>query len=273
MYCPMCGAQIPDDSAFCRNCGAAIPGRAPKAAPEAPKSEPKSAPKETPELFKNLLNTCKAFFTAKPEEGLSVAESSKTHEWAILLGLNILIFAFAFAVNMRKLYSGIISGFFANLGEFGTEFWGSNFRALFGFGYFFLFGLLIAIFANAIVFIAYYLLEKVVHHGDQTLLSTLHTVAYSTIPFTLACFLAIFLGLVWAFFSVPLLLIAALAQVLLLYYAIRKHAKFEVNHYVFLAVCLGALFLTLLLAFLFTRAAGNAGARAAVNRFSSFFGS
>lgn len=62
MYCPKCGEKIPDDSAFCTNCGARIADYMPDTAPEAatgsprvPKPEPvaKPVPEPKPEPVAN----------------------------------------------------------------------------------------------------------------------------------------------------------------------------------------------------------------------------
>ena len=244
MYCPKCGAQIPDDSAFCSSCGAPVSGGSPV--------EKKTAPVKTgPSMFENLLKTIKAFFSTKPDEGVYVAGESRTFEWAILIGANILFFAFAYAINIRQILDsalGILSG------------------AAVHFGFFLLFGFLISILANGIVFGAYLLLEKVIHRGDQSLMSILNTVAYSTIPFTLVCALNMLLGLVWGLLVIPFVLIAALAQVYLLHTALKKHAKSgRVSFLAFIGISLAALFLTFLFGYLFFKAGVSASVSVAIS--------
>ncbi len=264
MYCPHCGTQIPDDSAFCRNCGKPIPKEAPVV---------KSAP-SVPPILANLLETVKGFFSKDPTEGMTLVAASETHEWAILLGLNVLAFAFAFAVNAKQIalmfINSLMSALESSMGGYGSILSSAApaMGSFVNFGYFFLFGLLISILANAIVFGAYFLLEKVVHRGGQTVFGVLNTVAYSTIPFTVVCLLNMLLGLIWGFLVIPFVLIAALAQVILLYSALQKNAEDgRVRYFVFIGVCLIALFLTLLFGFLFTRAGLSASIDAAMSRY------
>ena len=267
MYCPTCGAQIPDDSVFCRNCGAPIPGRAPSNPPMAEKRAP--AVKTTPEIFKNLLNSVKAFFSAKPDEGIHVAGESNTFEWAILIGLNILVFAFAYAINMRQIFNSALSSLAGSWGSLGSSLLGSS---IVNFGFFLLFGFLISIIANGVVFGAYFLLEKVILRGEQPFMGVLNTVAYSTIPFTLICVLNMILGLIWGFLVIPFMLIAALAQVMLLHVALKKNAKNgRVSFLVFIGVSFAALLVTFLIGYLLTTAGLSASTSAALHSARGWF--
>jgi hypothetical protein len=269
MYCPTCGAQIPDDSVFCRNCGAPIPGRR---VPDGLFEEAPAAPvKTTPAIFKNLLNTLKAFFSKKPDEGVHVAGESNTLEWTMLIGTNILIFAFAYAINLRQIFSAALSSLIgSDLGSMGSYLLGS---AVFNFGFHLLFGFLIGIFLNAVVFGAYFLLEKVIHRSERGLMNILNTVAYSTIPLTLIFVLNMLLGLIWGYLVIPFTLIAMLAQAMILHTALRKNAKNgRVSFLIFIGVCFVALSLILLIGYLFFRAGVSASGSVAVGRLGSYFG-
>ena len=270
MYCPTCGAQIPDDSVFCRNCGAPIPQRR---APEnlfEEQAAPVKAKPATPEIFTNLLKTIKAFFSPKPDEGVHVAGESNTLEWTMLIGLNILVFAFAYAINVRQIFGSALSSLAGSLGSFGSDLFGDS---LFNFGFFLLFGFLISILANSIVFGAYLLLEKVIHRGGQNLFGILNTVAYSTIPFTLICVLNMILGIIWGPLVIPFALIAALPQVYLLHTVLKKNAKGgRVSFLAFIGVSLAAILLTFLFGYLFFKAGVSASTSSAMKSFSNYFG-
>lgn len=271
MYCPTCGAQIPDESVFCRNCGAPIPKR--RAAEDLFEEEdaPVNAKPATPEIFTNLLKTVKAFFSPKPDEGIHVAGNSNTFEWAILIGLNILVFAFAYAVNVRQIFGSALSSLVgSSLGSFGSDLLGDS---LFNFGFFLLFGFLISLLANGAVFGAYFLLEKVIHRGEQNLFGILNTVAYSTIPFTLICLLNMLLGLIWGPLVIPFALIAALAQVYLLHTALKKNAKGgRVSFLAFIGVSLVALLVTFLFGYLLFKAGVSASASSTAKSIGSYLG-
>lgn len=275
MYCPTCGAQIPDDSVFCRNCGAPIPGRK---APENRFEEKPAPEKKTPEIFTNLLKTVKAFFSKKPEEGIRVAGESNTFEWTILIGLNVLIFAFAYAINARQIVSGIAgtigSSLQSSMGSMASLFGAFDLsseltNSIANFGFFLLFGFLISLFANAVVFGAYFLLEKIIHRGEQSFFGVLNTVAYSTIPVTLVCALNIILGIIWGALVIPFVLTAGLAQVFLLYVALKHNAKENrVSFLISIGVTLGALLVIFLIGYLFFGAGVGASARVAMRSLS-----
>ena len=256
MFCPKCGAQIPDDSMFCRNCGSPVPGKTPV-------KPVKSAP-VTPPIVTKLLNALKAFFSAKPESGIRAAYSSDTHEWSILAGANVLLFAFAFAVNARQLFSGLLTGISGELGAYASML-GTYAGSFVNFGFFLLFGILISAFANAILFGGYFLLEKVIHKGEQPLLGCVNTVAYSTLPVTVVCLVNMLLGLIWSGLIVPFFLAAVFAQIVLLLIALRENTKeHKVNFLLLVAVFFGVFALTLLFGWLFTKAAFSASVNTAI---------
>ena len=247
MYCNKCGAKIPDDSIFCGNCGSPVTPS--EQSPYVPRSQMKQ---KTASILDALTKILRAFFSPEPESSLAVAQQSRAHVWTVLIGINVLVFAFAYVVNLRQLIGSALSSLSSAIGMNGLPVEASDFVH---FGYFFLFGLLLSILANGIVFGAYYVMEKVIQHGEQDMISMLNTVAVSTTPFTLICLVNMILGMIWGYLVIPFLLIAALAQVLLLYMALQENAETNrASYVVFLGVCLAALFLTFLFCFLFTKA-------------------
>ena len=281
MFCPTCGAQIPDDSVFCRNCGAPIPGRQ---TPNGTTREPRAEKvKTTPAIFTNLLNTVKAFFSKKPEEGIHVAGESNTFEWSILLGLNVLVFAFAFAINVRQIVSGFTDvigstlqgSLQSSMGSLGSLLGGYNLSSeltgfIANFGFFLLFGILISLFANAIVFGVYFLLEKVIHRGNQSFMGTLNTVAYSTIPVTLVCTLNMLIGIIWGVLVIPFFVTAVVAQIFLLYIALKHNAKENrVSFLISIGVCCSALVLIFVIGYLLFSAGVSASTSVAMRNLSS----
>lgn len=238
MFCQKCGSEIPDDSVFCRNCGAPIPGKTQPNAPAARAAAP------TPPIFTNLLNSLKGFFSGKPESGLKLAGESKTHEWSMLIGLNVLVFGFAYAVNARQLFSAFLG------------------YSIPKFGYGLLFGLLISLFANAILFGGYFLLEKVIHRGEQSFVGALNTIGYSTIPVTIILLLNMLLGLIWIWLIVPFFVTAIFAQLVLVLIALRENAKeHKVSFLLVICVFFAVFVLTLLFGYLFTKSGMTASVK------------
>ena len=200
MFCQKCGAEIPDNSTFCRQCGAPIKGAA--------------APGGTPAIFSNLLNSLKLFFTKGPEDGIMSAAASKTHEWSILLGTNVTLFMFAFAIIGACLK--------------------------FSFGFHLLFGLLIALIANGVMFGAFF--------GVMTLMrkrlpfiGMLNLYAYTTIPLTIAALLSMPFAPAWHLLPMLFFAIAVFAQILLMFLALQKATDGRVNFHLFTGLMAGAI--------------------------------
>ena len=248
MFCSRCGAPIPEGSVFCSNCGSQV--GAPNgyaAAPRVPRRRTKGT------LGTNLLKTVLSFFSKQPERSLAVAARSRTHEWSILLGVNVLLFALAYTVNIRQILVTTVHSFVKSVSSRQIS---SFLSEVINFGPFLLFGLLIGIFSVALVFGAYVLMEKGIQRGQQDIVSMLNTTAVATLPFTVVFVVNMILGLIWGFLVIPFLLIAALAQALLLYEALQvNEGQYRVNLICFLGVSMMVLCLTLLFGFLFTKGA------------------
>ena len=154
MFCQKCGAQIPDDSTFCRKCGNPVKGKSAAGSP----------------IVTNLVEGLKAFFTGKWENGIMSAAQSKSHEWAILLGCNVLLFSLA----------GGVFGAVRNI----------------GFGFPFLFGFIISLVANIIMFGALYAVLALMRK-TLPIFSMLNLYAFTTLPLTVAALAAMPLAPAW----------------------------------------------------------------------------
>ncbi len=201
MFCQKCGAEIPDNSTFCRQCGAPIKGAA-------------AAPGGTPAIFSNLLNSLKLFFTKSPEDGIMSAAASKTHEWSILLGTNALLFMFAFAII------------------------GACLR--FSFGFHLLFGLLIAIIAQGVMFGAFFGVMALMRK-KLPFVGMLNLFAYTTLPLTAAALLSMPFAPAWHILPMIFFAIAVLAQILLMFLALQKANDGRVNFHLFMGLMAGAI--------------------------------
>lgn len=199
MFCQKCGSQIPDDSTFCRNCGAPIGKKAAKSSP----------------LITNLLNTVKSYFSKNPENGIMNAAGSKSIEWAILLGVNILFFMFAFAITSACLK--------------------------FGFGFPLLFGLIIALIFNVVMFGALFGALALMHK-KLPFAGMLNLYAYTTIPVTAAALISMPLAPAWHLLPMIFMGLGVLFQVILMFVALQKAANDgRVNFHLFAIVMIVAL--------------------------------
>lgn len=200
MFCQKCGAEIPDNSTFCRQCGAPIAG--------------KSNAGGTPAIFSNLLNSLKLFFTKGPEDGIMSAAASNTHEWSILLGANVLLFMFAFAIIGACLK--------------------------FSFGFHLLFGLLIALIANIVMFGSFFGVMTVMRK-KLPFVGMLNLYAYTTLPLTMAALLSMPFAPAWHMLPMLYFAIALLAQILLMFLALQKASNDgHVNFHLFMVFMAGA---------------------------------
>ena len=179
MFCQKCGAQIPDDSTFCRSCGAPVKA---KGAADSP-------------ILTNCVESLKAFFTGKWEDGIMSAAQSNSHEWAIILGCNVILFSLAGGV-------------------FGAS------RGI-GFGYPFLFGFIISLVANVVMFGALYAILTAMRK-TLPIIPMLNLYAFTTLPLTVAALAGMPLAPAWAMFPTFFLAIAVLTQVLMMYMAVKK---------------------------------------------------
>lgn len=206
MFCQKCGAEIPDSSTFCRECGAPVAG---KKAPKAPK-----APKSGPSLFDNLLNTLKLYVTKGPDEAIMSAASSNTFEWAILLGANVFFFMFAFAITSACLH--------------------------FGFGFPLLFGLLIALIANGVLFGVFFGLMAIMRK-KLPFMGLLNLYAMTTLPLTAAAVLSMPFAPLWHILPMIFFAIALLAQFFLMFISLQKATDNHVNFHIFIGLIAGAI--------------------------------
>ncbi len=208
MFCPKCGTKLPDDATFCGNCGTRIGEAAQPAQPEQPK--PEKAP--TP-MFKRLLDELKAFFTGKPEAGIDIATESTSHEWSLLIGGNITLFALAFGIY------GAINKL--------------------GFGYYLLFGLLIGIIAVGVM-IGVCFLMPVFAHKKINPITILNIVAYSTIPLSAGALLVMPFAPMWGYFLEVIMAAAVAVQVLIIYLSLKKLLGDDMKLFLFVIIAFAA---------------------------------
>jgi hypothetical protein len=205
MFCQKCGAEIPDNSTFCRQGGAPVAVKASVGPPTA----------GTPAIFSNLAKTLKCLVSKKPEDGITIAAGSKSFEWAIILGANVFFFMFAFAIVGACLKLN--------------------------FGFHLLFGFLIALIANGLMFGALFLLLTLMRK-KLPFVGLLNLYAYTTIPLTAAALLSMPFAPAWHFFATVFFAIALLVQFIMIFLSLQKASdNGHVPFYLFSLVSAGTL--------------------------------
>ncbi len=233
MFCPKCGTELPNDATFCGNCGSKI-GEASAPAPE------RTAPKPASPIFENAVNELKAFFSPKPESGIDLAKESNTHEWAILMGVNLIIFALSFGI------------YGAALGA--------------SFGYYLLFGLLIGLIANAVLVGVCFLLPMIMKKQINPI-NALNIAGYATIPLTIGAILSMPLAPAWSFFPMIIMAVAAMASFFMIYIAMQKIAEGQMGFHTFAIVAVIAGLLIGIAYYLLGNAAAKASVKAMMNSY------
>ena len=205
MFCKNCGAQLNDDAKFCTSCGNVVAAEVPAPQPEVqtvpqqpvqpvyqqpvqpvqpvyqqPMYQQPVAPAQPNPAVTNFVAALKSFFR-NPMATVAGAAKSNTHEWALLAGLNVLIYALATAVvgleMLTQLIKSLLGGFggMVDLGGF------YPFFPIFGIG------LLTGAAAYFVVALGIWVLVSQIFKKPVTLISVLNLVAVATLPMTAIC--------------------------------------------------------------------------------------
>jgi len=172
-------------------------------------------------IFKDSIDIGKKFFSSDPAESLKVAAGSKSHNWAIIAGVGVLLSALAL-----MLVPGGIMLYFENLGRsmyrvsISDIFSEMPLAAMFGFG---LLGSIIMYFLWASCVKVVYAISKV----DIPFLTVLNITAVSLLPSAVTCVVAILFGFFFAPASILLVIVGAVANLLLLYHGVNNTGQFQ----------------------------------------------
>ena len=200
---------------------------------------------------------------------------SITHEWALLIGGNIILFALAFGIF------GATSAFGASMQSImalGGDMMGSSSAEVsaamgmlhFGFGSFMLFGLLIALIVNAIIIGICFLLPAISHKQVKPV-SILNIAAYSMIPLTIGSVLCMPLAPAWEFFPMIIMALAAMASFFLIYIAMQKISEGQMSFHMFMIVAVIAGLLMGIAYYLLAQAAATASVKAIYSSYYDYF--
>lgn len=225
MYCSNCGKQLADDAKFCDACGAQIDPAAPAAgagaaSAGAPVQPPYPAVKENV-LVTNFVKAIKGFYSKHTVRTVGQAAKSTGMEWILLTLISCLVYALALALNVKQLFDGAFGALS-----------GVIVSAIYNFGIWFLYGLIIAVvsyFASSLLLFG---AVKLVFKKEVAVQNVFNLVAVATLPLTTAYILNIILGFVW----VPLIFVfsaaAFVATAVLLYVGMQKLDKFETSPFI-----------------------------------------
>ena len=157
------------------------------------------------------------------------AAQSNSYEWSILLAANIVFFSLAFGV-----YGAVQE---------------------LSFGYYFLFGFIISIVANVIMFGALYIILAAMRK-TLPIMSMLNLYTLTTLPLTVAALAAMIFAPMWHVFAVFFIALAVLTQVIMIFIAVQKASgEGRMNISLFMIIMVICLLVLLVSAFFLRQAA------------------
>lgn len=248
MFCKNCGAQLNDDAKFCTSCGNVVAAEAPAPQPEVqtvpqqpaqpvyqqpvqpvqpgqpvyqqPVYQQPVAPAQPNPAVTNFVAALKSFF-GNPMGTVAGAAKSNTHEWALLAGMNVLIYALATAVvgleMLTQLIKSLLGGFggMVDLGGF------YPFFPILGIG------LLVGAAAYFVVALGIWVLVAQIFKKPVSLISVLNLVAVASLPMTAISAANMLLGLIYAPLTILLFIVAFVMTAICLYNGMQKLDKLD----------------------------------------------
>lgn len=196
MFCPNCGKNLPDNSAFCDGCGTRLAAAPAPQAPAAPVYN--QAPAQSSPILDDSIAAFKGFFSKEPTAAIDKASKSTGLEWLIIFGIIAFFNMFLTALKPCHL-------------------WESDFDAL---------GLVGGLLNTALYFFgmsfAVLLLFKLAYNKDVAITKIFNVTAVAMLPLGCAYLLNIVFGFVWFGLTDTVDSVAIIAFALLLYYGIQK---------------------------------------------------
>ncbi|MBE6807335.1 MAG: zinc ribbon domain-containing protein [Ruminococcaceae bacterium] len=206
MFCPNCGKNLPDNSAFCDGCGTRL-----AAAPAQPAAPAYAAPAQPNPILDDTIAAFKGFFSGNPANGLQKAAKSSGLEWLILFGITV--FFKMFYAALRPCHQD------------------SEFEA---------FGLLDGILSSSLGFFALsfaiLLLFKLAYNKDIPIAKIFNVTAYAMLPIGCSALLNIVFGFVWDGLTATITSLALIAFAVLLYVGIQQLCEIKVSVWGFIIV-------------------------------------
>ena len=197
MFCPNCGKNLPDNSAFCDGCGTRLGAAPAPVQPAAPVYAAPVAPAQPNPTLDNLIAAIKGFFSANPVNGIEKASKSTSLEWLILFGIT----AF-FNMFYRALMPCHEDGDFMAIGLLG----GLLYTAIMFFG----------------LSVILLLVLKLTCNKDVAMSKIFNVTALAMLPLGISYLLNIIFGFVWDGMTATFTTVALIAFAMLLYAGIQK---------------------------------------------------
>lgn len=201
MFCPNCGKNLPDNSAFCDGCGTRLAAAPAPQAPAAPVYN--QAPAQSSPILDDSIAAFKGFFSKEPTAAIDKASKSTGLEWLILFGI-IAFFNMFYTALAPCHWEGDFDalGLVGGLLETGLYFFGMSFAVL--------------------------LLFKLAYNKDVAITKIFNVTAVAMLPLGCSYLLNIIFGFVWSGLTSIVYDVTIIAFALLLYYGIQKLGEVKI---------------------------------------------
>lgn len=247
MFCKNCGAPLNDDAKFCPSCGNVVAAPAPQPEVQTVPAQPVQpvqpvqpaqpvqpgqpvyqqpvyqapvAPAQPNPAVTNFVAALKSFFV-KPMATVAGAAKSSTHEWALLAGMNVLVYALATAVVGLEMITQLLNALLGGLGGMVDL---GGFYPFFGvLGV----GLLVGVASYFVVALGIWVLVTQIFKKQATFINVLNMVAVATLPMTAISAANMLFGLIYAPLTFLLFITAFVMTAICLYNGMQKLDKLD----------------------------------------------
>lgn len=238
--CWQCGAELPEEAAFCGFCGAErkAPGSVIDVVQvtEFEKPARQNVPDEQSSLFAEGRTYWHGFFSKDPTSEISRASTSRSPFWVLAAAANALLFSLALCNNIPQLANYGVDSFVHAVLQCIKEVVPDSRSILYGMDNYipemdlsaiyseFVPFALVSLAAFAVEAIVVYILLYALKRQPKSISALLNVISISLFPITAVSALNLLLGLIYPPLTVCTLVAAAFIHIVLLYEGIKKIA-------------------------------------------------